>query len=259
MVFSDPNMFNYGLGMAALGAGRLMSQYKKGLPMSTAAARRNHYVGGGVSRKRVARRRKTFAARVRNLAPYKHNTINDNSFNPTLTHNTIYTTNITAQITQGDSITGRDGDAVILTSLKCKGAIQTAAATGAFMYRIIVCWSGEEYDLIGSSAGLSAGELFLGSQGGSFNCNSNCNPKSVTVLYDEHISINSLIATTSDVQQIFFSVPINQKFSYQSSGSRFGKMKNLYVVVIPSVVGGTSGVTSCGQVFFNTDMVFQNS
>jgi len=217
-----------------------------------------------VRAKRVPRQRRgsrgSFAAKVRSLAPYKHSTLNDSVNTSSMTHNTIYTTNITAQITQGDGNANRDGDAVILVSLKVKGAIHSPAATGAFMYRLIIGWSGEEYAVTGSSSGIVDAELILPNQGTSFKANANVNPKAFTVLHDEMLEINSLIASSTDVKSFAFNVPFSgAKFAYQASASTFGKLKNLYCIVIPSVVGGSGGVTACGSFFINTDLVFQNA
>jgi len=211
-----------------------------------------------VASKRGRGRSNTFAAKVRNLSGYKHNTQSSSSVSSTMTHQTIYTSNMTALITQGDGNTNRDGDGVHLTALKVKGVIHTAAASGAFCYRVLVGWSGEEYNVTGSNAGLTSTELFLPSQGGAFFVTANVNPKAFTCIHDELIDINSLIATTADLKTIAFNVKINQKFLYQASASTFGKTRNLYVVVIGGVVGGTSGTTSCGSFFFDTDLVFQD-
>lgn len=72
------------------------------------------------------------------------------------------------------------------------------------------------------------------------------------------IDINSLVATASDLKTIAFTVPLSGKFSYQASAAVFGKMKNLYIVVIAHVVGGVNGTTACGSMVLNTDLVFQD-
>lgn len=47
-------------------------------------------------------------------------------------------------------------------------------------------------------------------------------------------------------------VKINQKFNFQATGSVFGKTKNLYLLVVPSFLGGTSPTTLLGQINVNT-------
>jgi len=204
---------------------------------------------------RVSGRGTSFAQRVRNLGGYKHNTQADGTVAAALTHNSIYTTNLTNKIAQGDTGQDRDGDAVYLVALKVSGAIHSAAAvTGANMYRVIVCWSGEEYAVTASTSGLTYAEMFH-PNANTFVANALVNSKAITVLYDEMVTINSLLTTTAEAVQLNFKVPLNQKFSYQSAAGTMGKVKNLYLVVIGSIVGGSGSV---GNFYFNTDLIFQN-
>jgi len=204
---------------------------------------------------RMSGRGTSFAQRVRNLGGYKHNTQADGTVTAALTHGSIYTSGMTQKIAQGDGNGERTGDSVYLVALKVQGAIHSAAAvTGANMYRIIVCWSGEEYNVTGSTSGLTYAEMFH-PNANTFACNAIVNSKAITVLYDEMVTINSLLTTTAEAVQINFKVPLNQRFSYQAAGSTMGKVKNLYVVVIGSIVGGSGSV---GNFFFNTDLIFQD-
>ena len=215
--------------------------------------------GSTVMRRRPAKSRKTFAKRVRSLAPYKHNTLNDTTNQTAMTHGTIYTTNLTSKVGQGTTNTDRIGDFIHPVSLKCRGVINTPATTGAFEYRILVGYSGEEYNVSASNAGLITSEIFLPSTGAGFTTNAIVNPKAFTCLYDEVVDINSLVATASDLKSVAFTVPLAGKFPYQSTGSVFGKVKNLYMVVIGNVIGGVVGTTATGTYLFNTDLVFQDS
>lgn len=256
MVFFTPrNQYRAGLGLLSGGA---TGFYPRGQFMQPT----NVYSGFGSTRTIVRRRKprrfgtsNSFARRVRSLAPYKHNTLTDQAV--AMTHATIYTRSLTSKIAQGDTNADRDGDAVHLTSLKVKGAISAAAATGAYMYRILIGFSGEEYNVTDTNAGLTFAEIFLPNNGMSFGVNSNINPKAFTVLHDEIIDLNSLIAAAADVKTFAFNVAINQKFPYQATGSVYGKTKNLYMVVIGNVVGGTGGTTAVGSYYINTDLVFQ--
>jgi len=208
-------------------------------------------------RKRATGRRSNFATKVRNLAPYKHNTQLDTAVTSGLTHGNIYTTNITSKITIGDTNADRDGDAIYLVSLKVNGAISTSTTAAGYTYRILVGWSGEEYAVTASTAGLVAAEIFLPNTGSARPELAIINPKAFTVLYDEVVTVNSQTPTTADAHHLKFNVPINQKFPYQAAGSTFGKTKNLYLVVMGGVFGGVSGTTSVGAFNLNTDMVFQ--
>jgi len=247
--------------LAKFGASALMTMNAN--RSATASA----YRGIGASTRTRLRRKKSrggsrssFAAKVRALAPYKHHTVSDSTASQqNMTHNTPYTTSLTQKISQGDDNVSRDGDAIVIAAVKVQGAVVTAAASGAYMYRVMLLWSGEEYNVSGSSSGLTSTEIFLPGTGGSFIANAIVNPKAVTVLHDEMIDVNSLIASTRDVKDIAFKVNLGQKFPYQASASIYGKTKNLYLVVIGSVVGGTGGTTDCGQHFMNVDIVFQNA
>jgi len=222
----------------------------------------NQYPGNTMTVRRRALRRgssNSFANRVRSLAPYKHNAIPDASNTAVMTHNTIYTTSITAKVAQGDTNADRDGDAIILTAFKWSGVYNSPTTAGAYICRVLIGYSGEEYNVTGSNAGLIAAELFLPGTGGSFFARAIVNPKAFTVLSDTFYDVNSLITTTSDVKTVEGKIQLSGKFPYQQSTSAFGKFKNLYMVVISGVVGGVSGTTASGSFFINTDLIFQNS
>jgi len=253
----NPNFYNYALGAAALGAGRVVSAYRgsgPGVSLPTSYAR-----SMVVSKKRRGLKRRSFADRVRRLAPYKHNTLADSTVTNAMTHNTIYTTNLTAKITQGDTNQDRNGDSLVLAAVKVSGIIHTPTTSGAYNYRVLLLYSGEEYNVTASAAGLANTEIFLPNGGGSFMTRAIINPKTCTVLHDQMYDVNSLVTATSDNITCNFKVNLKGKFPYQSSGSVFGKNRNIYLVVISAVVGGTSGVTASGTYFLNTDVIFQDS
>jgi len=247
--------------LAKFGASALMTMNNN--RSATASAFRGV---GSSTRTRLRRKksrggsRSSFAAKVRALAPYKHHTVNDSvASQQAMTHNTVYTTSLTQKISQGDDNVSRDGDAIVIAAIKVQGTVVSAAASGAYMFRVMLLWSGEEYNVSGSSSGLGPTEIFLPSSGSSFLANAIVNPKAVTVLHDEMIDINSLIASTRDLKNVAFKVSLGQKFPYQATASIYGKTKNLYLVVVSSVVGGTAGTTDSGQHFFNVDVIFQNA
>lgn len=218
---------------------------------------------GGVTKQKSkqARRKygrtKTFQERVRGMEPAKHNTINDSTAQATLTHQTIFTRDITQNITQGDGNANRDGDAIFIEAVKLNGFYQTAAATGAYQCRVLLGWSGEEYTIGAMGAGLTAAEVFLPNTGANWAAASIINPKAFTVLYDTTIVINSLTANAVDLESFQTTVPIKKKFSYQSAASVYGKVRNLYLVVVASVNGGTPASTAAGVCGVNIDTIFK--
>lgn len=257
MVFYDPAYYNYALGGAAGLVGAGISTYKNRYmaPATTATVRgyNNRYAVGP---RRKAGKRQSFATKVRSIAPYKHNTLSDSTNTSAMTHNTVYTTNLTSKIAQGDDNTARDGDAVFLTNAKIRGAYHSPATTSSTVVRILVGWSGEEHNVTASNAGLVSTEIFLPSSGGGLLSTAIVNPKAFTVLHDYVIDTNSLVAASTDVTSFAFNVPIKQKFLYQNTASVFGKVRNLYIVVIGSIIGGAGSV---GTFLINSDVVFQNA
>jgi len=183
----------------------------------------------------------------------KHKT---NNSSVAMIQNNIYTLNLTAAIVQGDTNQDRDGDHVNLEALKLRGFVDTAVTAGAYSFRYIVGYSGEE---VGSTtwtaAGLTGGEIFL--PGGSSNFTSIINPKTFTVLYDVNIDINSQVAGASDISSVIKSIQLKRDFNYQSTASTFGKDTNLYMICIGIVVGGTNGTTIIGEVSMSSDLIFK--
>lgn len=173
------------------------------------------------------------------------------------THNTMYTANITAAITQGTTNTNRIGDKIHLEKLVIEGIFAAPTTAGAYNYRIFVCWSGNEYNPTGLANGIGSSELFLPNTGASFLTNGVTNPKGPTVLWDARYDINSAISTVADIVTFRKTINLNQDFAYESTGAIYGKYKNLYVVVMGCVIGGSSGTTPVGNVAFGSDLVFK--
>ena len=210
------------------------------------------YYGTTKSRKRG---RSSFHALAVKEMPAKHYA---NTSITTLTHNTITTVVPTTGITQGLTNTNRIGDHVQLCAIKLSGSLNSAIASNGYSYRVLVGWTGEEYNLpttLGS--GLGTGELFIAATDVGWGCNGIINPKAFTVLSDNTYDINSQISAVSDCQSFSLVVPINSKFDYQSNGSIYGKTRNLAVVVLGSVIGGVAGTTSVGTVVLAYDLIFK--
>lgn len=175
-----------------------------------------------------------------------------------LLHNTINTVIPTTGITQGLTNTNRIGDHVELCAIKIKGNFNSAVAANGYSYRILVGYTGEEYNLptvLGS--GLGSTELFIVNTDSAWGCNGIVNPKAFTVLSDTSYDINSQISGVSDSLSYGFTVPLNTKLDYQSNGSIYGKTRNLAIVVIASVIGGVAGTTSCGLTVMAYDLIFK--
>lgn len=190
-----------------------------------------------------------------------HSTISDNVniiSGAGFKHNTMYTANITAAVTQGTTNANRLGDKIHLEKLIIEGIFAAPTTAGAYNYRIIVCWSGNEYNPtgLGSAFGTYA-DIFLPNTGSSFLTNGIINPKGPTVLWDSRYDINSAISTTADIVTYRKTISLNQDFAYESTGATYGKYKNLYVIVIGCVIGGATGTTEVGNAAFASDLVFK--
>lgn len=175
-----------------------------------------------------------------------------------LVHNTLNTMNVTAGVTQGDGNSNRDGDSISLSALKISGSYFSDSVAGAYTMRIIVGYSGEEYSTTTLGSGLGTTEVFLPATTTTFTHLGQINPKAFTVLHDEKIDLNSQIAAVVDVNSFNVHVSLNNaKFDYQSTASIYGKTKNLYVICVAGVGGGSSGVTAAGSVVLNANLIFK--
>lgn len=177
----------------------------------------------------------------------------------TMVHNTLYTLVPTAIPTQGDSNSNRDGDAIVLCALKLNGFYNTDVAAGPYCFRVIVGFTGEEYSNTTFGSGIGTSDLFLPNTGGTVTTNGLINPKAFTCLYDEKYTVNSEIAATRSRVDYNIYVPLNnQKFYYQSAASALGKTKNLIVVIVGDIVGGTTGTTAVGGTSVSWDFIYKN-
>lgn len=207
-------------------------------------------------RKRKRTSRVSFKNQLYDNLAAKH--VNGNQ-GRSMTHNTLYTLTPTAIPTQGDSNANRDGDAIVLCALKLNGYYVSDPAAGAYAFRIIVGYTGEEYANTTFVSGLGASELFLPTTADVVTSNGIINPKAFTVLYDEKLTLNSEIAATKSRIDYSINVPLNnQKFYYQSAASTLGKSKNLVVVICADVDAGTTGTTAVGGTSISWDFIFKN-
>lgn len=205
----------------------------------------------------IRRGRKSFKKRVKQTEPAKHYAATSPA---SLVQGNPLSIIPTAGIVQGTSNAQREGDSVDLCALKVRGFYNSAATAGAYSCRILVGWTGEEYALPSTfGTGLTTSEIFLANTVTSFVPSGIVNPKAFTVLYDTVIDINSQIAATLDLESFAFTVPLNDTtFPYQADASAFGKTKNLAIVAVAGVAGGTIGTTAAGGITLTYDLVFKD-
>lgn len=211
------------------------------------------------NRRRKKSGRYSLRSAILSQKPAKH--FNDDAQAAGMTQDTLNCVNITGGVIQGDADNQRDGDTITLCGLNVNGFYNTSSAAGAYSFRVLVGYSGEEYTYgLNFTAGgaLTATEMFLPQTTTAWIQNGIVNPKAFTVLYDKKYECNSQIAGIADIANFSFRVPLNDtKFLYQSNASQFGKTRNLYMVVIGAVVTGVAGITNVGTVFCSYDLIFK--
>lgn len=249
------NPFGY---KSALAAGMGMLQRQRSASGIRSGARLRNGSSNTMTytkKKKTFGRRKSFAAKLLSVEPAKHYS---NTSLTNLLHNNISTVIPTAGITQGDTNATRTGDFVHLAAIKIKCSFQTPVAANGYTYRVLVGYTGEEYNLPATlGTGLTATELFIPNTSGTWTPNGLINPKAFTCLYDETMDVNSQVAAVSDVASESFTVQLDKRFPYQADASIYGKNQNLAIVVIGAVIGGVTGVASCGVVVLTYDLIFK--
>jgi len=222
------------------------NRYKPSRSSTTVTQKRRKSGGSAYSLKKV----------IRSTQPAKHCPINDAT--ASLTHNTLLTLGPSQFISVGASRDQRIGDALHLLSLKVSGIVTSvAASTSSTHFRLITLWSGEEYTSGANfGSGLGSSEVFINS-GLAWQPNAICNPKAVTILDDRNIVLNNSITGVADLESFTYTVPLNTDFDYQTATSTFGKNRNLYVVIIGSIVGGISGTTPAGSATVSMDVIYK--
>lgn len=151
----------------------------------------------------------------------------------TISNGLVHSQNITALITQGTTTGTRIGDEVYLTKLEMFFVFYAPAVSSVQRFRVMIVWSGEEVSTAGmSTSNLGATDIFL--PGYTDIPSALVNPKACTVLFDTNITINSQQNGFKDGHVLRHVCKLTQKFKYQTGGSAYGKVKNLYFVVVPT-------------------------
>lgn len=219
-------------------------------------------LGGGMSTTaRVKRKRRKFRqlrslkSKIVATLPAKHNTYDALT---TINADSAYTIQPTRNIGQGTGNQDRVGDQIFLEALKLKGHFESLTTSNAYIYRLVVGFTGEETNGIASwsNTGLTAAEVY---QPNTYTIltNGHINKKAVTVLHDETFDLNSQVDAAPTVHGFDLLVPIKQRFTYQSAGSTYGKIKNLFVWVVGHAPG-VSGANAVGYVRCSVDLIFKD-
>lgn len=180
-----------------------------------------------------------------------------------LKHNIIYTNIPTQGINQGTGNTQRVGDKIYLEAIKIRGSYFTPTVANAYIFRIMVLWTGEEKESANlatqlKEAQLGATEIFLPNTYGSNVTTGLVNSKACQVLFDRTYDVNSLVSGVEDVISLHEVIPLKTAFAYQSAAGIHGKLKNLAVCVISSVSAGTANTTATGNFDYACDLIFKD-
>lgn len=200
--------------------------------------------------------------KMKQIALRQHEIKNcNNGSSANLLHAQQQAINITAAVVQGSNVEQRVGDEITLNALRMVFDLAAPTTAGAYSYRVMVVYHDADYSpTTFSTSSISYSEVFLPGAVSGSNSMGIVNKKAVQVLYDGLVCINSNIAATADHVQFPVTVNLrNIKFPYKATGSLYGKYKNLYVLVVPFVIGGVNDTTGCGTVILNYSLDFRDA
>jgi len=182
--------------------------------------------------------------------------------NQTMTHNTLYTLNLTGNIAKGDDESDRTGENIHLDALKYK--IHFVSVNGSVSdpnmpktYRIMIVRHDNDHGAGTDNfvSGLGMTDLFHGNNNA---CLELTSAKNVSVLFDQLIKITPQMGSTNNDKLVTGFHKFNKTFTYKPD-QNYGKFYNYYLVVAGYQAGGTTGVTNVGQVYFHGDLIFKDS
>ena len=208
--------------------------------------------------KKRYKRGNTLTQAIRNQASPMHLAIGDGVNSVTLTHNTIQTQNMLIFLTPGTTQYQRTGDNVFLEALKINATWEgpSVSSNGATL-RMILCYHDDYHAtnyINGSGLGLS--DLQMTGTGQARTTAMITDPKKVTVVDDRTFTLNQSLAGVSEKCAITYTVPLKKRFTFQPT-TQEGKDRNLYLVVVADISGGSTGSTVCGQLYLNQDLIYK--
>lgn len=229
-------------------------------PGRTASSSRRARSQYSVTRRKTPYKKPTSMVQViRNMETAHHAPVGDNVNQPALLHNTLLTQNILFFVSQGTGQGNRTGDTIFNESLKINATWEgPAALVNGTQLRMLLLYH-DDYHANGTLlSGLGLNDLAMLTTGIARSPALLTDPKKCTVLDDRTFVLNQSISGASDVVNIRYTVPVKKRFDF-IPGTQEGKDRNLYLVVIPSIALGVTGVTSCGSLYVNTDIIYKIS
>ncbi|AXH79567.1 MAG: hypothetical protein [Circular genetic element sp.] len=197
----------------------------------------------------------------RNLETPQHHVISD-SAQSAMTQNTFYSFNLLSGLAKGDSNFQRNGDTIHIDAIKLNLFTQNYASAPnnpAYIRYMIVKENGRV--LPGGTtwgSGLGSPDLFINLPVGLPALSGIFDPKKTTVLMDTLVKIVPQYPGQVSAQTTATTIKVDQKFVYETD-TVWGKNINYYLVAVPYIPGGTTGVTSVNDTRLSFDIIFKNS
>lgn len=184
--------------------------------------------------------------------------------------NVVYALTFMDQVPQGVANNNRVGDTVHIDAIKYNFTVNGLYGSSVYdkTFRLLLI----KKDIQTNTAGLFNSSVFTladlamrdsitGSySGATYSPNAILDPKKVTVLHDETISLHAPYdGSINEIVQktISGTIRLDQKYVYQTSQT-YGKDYNLYWVVMSSIPVGAYATPVTGSCFLNTDLIFKN-
>lgn len=185
--------------------------------------------------------------------------VKDASISASLTNGDVFSYNLTAQIVQGTTDGTRVGDELYLKSVEIRGFVASHTVDGAYAYRVIIGWSGEELNPgTLSTGGLSFSQVFMPNLGAATSAFGIVNKKAFTVVSDKYYDVNSQISGVTDLITTVAMPKCTGKYKYQANGNVYGKTRNLFIVVVGFLRGGVASAAA-GSTIMNYALKYTDS
>lgn len=189
-----------------------------------------------------------------------------------LTHNTIALFNPLGNMSQGASQYQKQGDKIQVEGMHLRCIWTPAVSTSTQFLRVLIVKQPVTYGVNangtatdGFSTGINLSDLeYLNASGVSLSSTGVAaiqmqhDPKKMPILYDKVYRCDQegpgglTLARVVDINYNF-----NTKFEFRP-GTNYGLSKNYYVILIPSILGGTTGTSSVGDFSLSGKMIFKD-
>jgi hypothetical protein len=162
------------------------------------------------------------------------------------THNTLITANPLYLISQGTADNQRIGDTIHLDTISLKLLFDTATATvgsAGVKCRVMLVACTAQYAVTAFTSGVGSTDMFYATSTNLVV--TRLNPRLCKVLCDEIIDTKPTVSSVGALGYGHIECKVDAPFEFRT-GSNYGTAANLYLVMVPYVVSGTSGTTTCG-------------